>query len=71
MPTRLAIASHQMCQIIAKPNTVSRAPMTTPVAVLFGMWIGSYLAGALYAVPFSLASVNGSTQSAFGSTAKL
>lgn len=30
---------HQMCQMNAKPKTVSNIPMYRPVAVLLGMWI--------------------------------
>jgi hypothetical protein len=33
-----AAASHQMCQIIAKPSTDARRPMNRPTPVLRGMW---------------------------------
>jgi hypothetical protein len=34
---KLAIAIHQMCQIIAKPNTVAKAAITMPAPLFFGI----------------------------------
>ncbi|MMZ70666.1 hypothetical protein D1872_337650 [compost metagenome] len=45
MPTKPAMAIHQMCQIMAKPNTTLKAAMMTPAPEFFGMWMGAYLAG--------------------------
>ncbi|MNR43155.1 hypothetical protein D3C85_1617540 [compost metagenome] len=47
MPTKPTMDSHQMCQIRAKHMTRPKAPMNTPMAVLRGMWMSSYLAGRL------------------------
>ena len=37
IPTKLAIAIHQICQIIAKPNTVAKAAITMPAPLFFGI----------------------------------
>ena len=34
-------ASHQMCHTSAKPASVQKAPITTPAAVLRGMWMSA------------------------------
>jgi len=36
-PMKLAIAIHQICQIMAKPNTVAKAAMTMPAPLFFGI----------------------------------
>ena len=42
-PNTPTLAIHQMCQIIAKPMTTAKKAVTKPVALFFGISIGSYL----------------------------
>lgn len=37
MPAKPTIASHQICQIMAKPNTVAKAAITIPAPLFFGI----------------------------------
>src|SRR4029077_9654440 len=45
-PNRPRAAIHQMCQIIAKPMTTAKKALTKPVALFFGISIGSYVGAA-------------------------
>ena len=47
IPRALATASHQICQIMAKPNTKANMPFSKPKAVFFGKWISRYCFGLL------------------------
>ncbi|MOA46455.1 hypothetical protein D3C78_1689670 [compost metagenome] len=71
MPTKPMMASHQICQIIAKPNTMLKAPMTTPVPVLRGIWMSVYLAGFGQASPRCLRSQKSSSSVTSGKVPKL
>jgi len=42
-PNTPTLASHQMCQISAKPTTTAKKAVTKPVALFFGISTGSYL----------------------------
>src|ERR1700757_3396337 len=44
-PNTPPLASHQMCQMSAKPMTTAKKAVTKPVALFFGISTGSYLRG--------------------------
>ena len=64
------MASHPMCQIMAKPVTTAKKAVTNPFALFLGISIGSYRSGGT-ACPRCFMAQNASNESTCGNTAKL